>query len=82
MGKLLRYGGWALLALVALWVVVEVVTFLFGVLSWLVSTVVSLALLALLLYAAYLLVSKFFAGRGGGRSQSRSQSREREKIFE
>lgn len=82
MSKLLRLGGWALLGLVLFWATLEVLSIVFGVVSWLVSTLVSVLVVAGLLYLAYLLVSKFFGGSGGGNSRSRSQSREREKIFE
>lgn len=80
MSKLLRLGGWALLCLVLFWAAIEVLSIAFGVVSWLVSTLVSVLVVAGLLYLAYLLVSKFFGGSGGG--NSRSRSREREKILE
>lgn len=80
MGKLLRLGGWALLGLVLLWIVAEVLSVVFGIVSWLVSSFVSILVVGVLLYLAYLLVSKFFGGSGGGKSRSRS--REREKIYE
>jgi len=83
MNKWLRIGGWAALALIALWVVFEVVSLLLGFLSWVVGTVVSLLVVALLLYLTYLAVSKLFGGSGGsGGSRSRSQSREKERVFE
>ncbi|UPV76365.1 hypothetical protein M0R89_19590 (plasmid) [Halorussus limi] len=82
MSKLLRYGGWALLALAALWVVAEIVSVLLGFVSWLVSTLVTILVAAVLLYLAYALVSRFLGGSGGGNSRSRSRSREREKIYE
>lgn len=83
MGKLLRLGGWALLGLALLWVVFEIVGFVFGVVSWVVSTAISLAVVAVLLYLGYVLASRFLGGNGGAsQSQSRSQSSEREKIFE
>lgn len=82
MSKLLRLGGWALLGLVLLWATIEALSVVFGVVSWLVSTFVSVLVVAGFLYLAYLLFSKFFGGSGGGDSQSRSESREREKIFE
>lgn len=82
MGKLLRLGGWALLGLVLLWAVFEALSLVFGVVSWLVSALVSVLVVAVLVYLAYLLVSRFFGGSGGGDSRSQSQSREREKIYE
>lgn len=84
MGKLLRLGGWALLGLALLWVVFEIVGFVFGIVSWVVSTAISLAVVAVLLYLGYVLASRFLGGGGASRprSESRSQSSEREKIFE
>jgi hypothetical protein len=82
MNKVLRLGGWALLGLVLLWATIEILGIVFGVVSWLVSTFVSVLVVAGLLYLAYLLVSKFFGESGGGQSRSQSQPREREKIFE
>ncbi|WP_132057537.1 hypothetical protein [Halorussus amylolyticus] len=79
MSRWLRIGGWALLAVVVLWVVLELVSILLGIVSWVVSAVVSLLLLAGLLYLAYLAVSKFVGGNGGS---GRSRSRERERIYE
>jgi Na+/H+ antiporter NhaD/arsenite permease-like protein len=81
MNKWLRLGGWAVLGLLLLWVVLEVVSIIFGIVSWLLSTVVSILVVGLLLYLAYLAVSKLFDG-SGGRGGSRSRSREKEKIFE
>jgi hypothetical protein len=81
MNKWLRLSGWAVLGLLLLWVVLEVVSIIFGIVSWLLSTVVSILVVGLLLYLAYLAVSKLFGG-SGGQGGSRSRSREKEKIFE
>ena len=84
MGSWLRVGGLAVAAIVALWLVVEIVSFIFGLVTWLVSTVLTLAVVAILLYLAYLALSKFVGGGGssGSQSRSRSQERERERIYE
>lgn len=85
MNKWLRLGGWAALGLAVLWVVLKVVSIIFGFVSWVLSSVVSLLVAALLLYLAYIAVSRFFGGSGGSgntRSQSGSRSREKEKLFE
>lgn len=76
MNRWLRLGGWAALGLVFLWVALKVVSIVFGIVSWLLSTVVSLLVVAVLLYLAYVAVSRFFGGSGG------SRPREREKLFE
>lgn len=81
MNRWLRLGGWAVLGIIAFWVVLEVVSIIFGIVSWVVSTVVSLLVLAGLLYLGYLAVSKLMGGSGGS-GGSRSRSRSREKIFE
>lgn len=57
MNAIVRPVGWAVLALVLLWVIFELVAIVFGFLTWVISTVLSLALLAVVLYAVYLLVS-------------------------
>ena len=80
MNDWIRIGGWALLALVLLWVVMQLVSFIFGLVSWLITTAVTLLIVGALLYIAYLAVSKFTGGSGG--SGGRSRSRERERIFE
>ena len=57
MNAIVRLGGWAVLALVLLWVILELVAIVFGFLTWVISTVLSLALLAVVLYALYFVVS-------------------------
>lgn len=82
MGSWLRVGGLAVAAIVALWLVLEIVSFVFGLVTWLVSTVLTLAVLAILLYLAYLVLSRLVGGGGSSGSTSRSKSRERERIYE
>lgn len=79
MNKWLRYGGWAVLAIIAFWVVLKVVSIIFGVVSWIISTAISLLILAGLLYLGYLAVSKLMGGSGGSGG---SRSRSREKVYE
>lgn len=82
MNRWLRLGGWAVIALAALWALVKVLSIVFGIVSWLVSTLVSLVVLGVLLYVGYLAVSRFFGGSGGAGDSGGSRTREREKIFE
>lgn len=82
MTRWLRLGGWIVLGLLALWIVAEIVQFLLGLLSWLVGTVVSLVVLALVVYLGYVLVSRLLGGSGGGGDSEWSRTSEREKIFE
>lgn len=77
MNDWIRLGGWAALGLVLLWVVLKVVAAIFSFVSWVVSTLVSLVVVAVLLYLVYLGVSRFVGGSG-----SSTRSREREKLFE
>lgn len=79
MNRWLRLGGWAALGLVFLWVTLKVVSIVFGIVSWIVSTVISLVVVAVLLYLAYVAVSRFIGGSGGS---GRSRSRQKEKLFE
>lgn len=79
MNQWLRVGGWGVLALVVLWLIVEVVQVLFGIVSWVVGTVVSLLVFALVVYLGYVLVSRFVGGGGGSGG---SRTREKERIFE
>lgn len=62
MANLLRLGGWALLGLILLWVVFEVMRIVLGFLSWVINTIISLLVVALVLYLIYLGVSKFVGG--------------------
>lgn len=57
MTRTLRIVGLGVAALVALWIVLEVVALLFGLVTWVVSTVLSLAVLALVAYVGYLVVT-------------------------
>lgn len=60
MTKWLRIGGLALLALIALWVVLEIVSLVLGFLTWAISLLVSIVIVALLLAGAYYLLTDVF----------------------
>ncbi|WP_394739994.1 hypothetical protein [Natronococcus roseus] len=57
MTRPLRIVGLAVAGIVVLWLVLELIALVFGLVTWIVSTIVSLAVLALLVYVGYLLVS-------------------------
>ncbi|WP_265110613.1 hypothetical protein [Halosolutus halophilus] len=57
MADTLRLVGLAVVGLVALWVLLELVAIAVGFVSWVVTTVVSLAVLALVLSVGYLVLS-------------------------
>ncbi|MCU4753877.1 hypothetical protein OB919_18140 [Halobacteria archaeon AArc-curdl1] len=57
MTEWLRIGGLALLALIALWVVLEIVSLVLGFLTWAISLLVSIVVVALLLAGAYYLLT-------------------------
>ena len=57
MTRPLRIVGLAVAGIIALWLVLELVALVFGLVTWIVSTIVSLAVLALLVYVGYLVVS-------------------------
>ncbi|GAB3025063.1 hypothetical protein [Natronobiforma cellulositropha] len=57
MDSLVRLGGLAVLALVALWVILEVVAIVFGIVTWMLQMIVGVLVLGILLYVAYLLLS-------------------------
>ncbi|MDG5759885.1 hypothetical protein QA600_11090 [Natronococcus sp. A-GB1] len=57
MTRPLRIVGLALAGIVVLWLVLELIALVFGLVTWIVSTIVSLAVLGLLVYVGYLLVS-------------------------
>ena len=84
MSRLLRLAGLGLVAVVALWILPEVVAMVLGFVWWIANVIVSLAVLALLAYLAYLAYDRFYRRSGSGRSRSQSRSREddRERIFE
>ncbi len=69
--------------MVALWVLLEVVGAILGLVWWIANVVVSLAVLALLAYLAYLAYDRFYRGGGGdGRSRGRSREDDRERLLE
>lgn len=85
MARWLRLGGWLVLGLIALWVVAEVVQLVLGIVSWVMGTLISLVVLALVLSLGYLLVSRLLGGDSGGAEDSvgsRTHERDRERIFE
>ncbi|MFC4438590.1 MULTISPECIES: hypothetical protein [Natrialbaceae] len=57
MTGMLRIVGLGVIGLVALWLLLEFVAIVFGLVTWVVSTVVSIAVLALLLYVGYVVIS-------------------------
>ena len=59
MNRWLRIGGWTAIALVLLWIAFEVITAVLGFLSWVISTAITLAVVAVVLYVGYLLVSRY-----------------------
>lgn len=56
MADLLRLVGLAVLVLVGLYVALEVVAILFGIAWWLLNTLVTLAIVAAVVYLLYLFV--------------------------
>ena len=77
MSKALRLAAWGVLALVLLYVAFQVVSIIFGVVTWIVSTLITLGIVAVLLYLAYLGYKMLSGGGSGGHSQPRSRSRTR-----
>lgn len=77
---LLKIGGVVLLALVAF----AILGTLVSIAIWLIETAISLAVIVVLAYLAYLLYGYLTGngGSGGSRSRSRSRSREKDRIFE
>lgn len=71
----LRIGGAVIIGIIALWIILAIVEFIIGVVMWLVQIAVMLTVLAVLIYGAYVLLSRM-----GGGSSSKSKSRER--IYE
>ncbi len=61
MTRPLRIVGLAVAGIVVLWLVLELIALVFGLVTWVVSTIVSLAVLALLVYVGYLIVSSVVA---------------------
>lgn len=57
MTGILRIIGFGVIGLIALWLLLELVAIIFGIMTWVVSTVVSIAVLALLLYVGYVVIS-------------------------
>ena len=76
--SLLKYGLGAILVLVGLWLVVQIVSFILGLIWTGVQLAIGLLVILALLYGIYWLYQTFVASS----SSSRSSSREREKIYE
>jgi hypothetical protein len=57
MTRTLRLVGYAVGGLIALWILLELVAIVFGIVSWIVSTVITIAVLAVLLYVGYVVIS-------------------------
>ncbi|MDQ2052701.1 hypothetical protein RBH26_19830 [Natronolimnohabitans sp. A-GB9] len=57
MTSALRIVGLGVVGITALWVLLEFVAIVIGLVSWVVSTIVSLAVLALILYVGYVVLS-------------------------
>lgn len=77
MDRWLKLVGAILVAIVAFWIVLQIVSIVFSFVAWVVSMAITLAILAVLLYLAYLVLSRLIGGSG-----NTSTTREREKIFE
>ena len=57
MTDVLRLLGLGIAGLIVLWILLEVVVVLISIVGWLISTIVTLAVVAVLAYAGYLLVT-------------------------
>jgi putative flippase GtrA len=71
MNQWLRLGGWGAIGIALLWIVFEVVTAVLGFLSWVVSTIITIVVAAVVLYLAYLVLSRLV--RGGGAETETAQ---------
>ena len=74
----LKLAAWGVVALVAFWIVLQIVGIILGFLSWLIGMLITLGIVAVLLLGAYLLITKLLGNSGAGTSRTR----ERERIFE
>ena len=74
MEQWLKIGLAVLIGVVALWVILGIISFIFSVVMTIIYYAVILTVLAVFIYGAYLLISK--VGKGG------SREKERERIFE
>ena len=77
MDRWLKLVGAVVIAFVAFWLILQVVSLIFSFVAWIVSMIITLVILAVLLYLAYFVLTRVLGGSGGT-----STSREREKIFE
>lgn len=74
MVRWLRFGGWAIIGIALLWIALRLVSIVFGLISFVVRMAISAFLAAVVLYLAYVLVSKAL-GR-------RSRSRDPKELYE
>lgn len=75
MERWLKIGGAVIIGIVALWVIIAIVRFVIGLVMTIIYFAAILTVLAVLIYLAYVLLSKI-----GGSDSSSERSRER--IYE
>jgi membrane glycosyltransferase len=68
MNRWLRLGAWGVAAVVLAWLLVKLTGIVFALVSWLVRTTISVLVAAVVLYIAYVAVSRVLAGRESGDS--------------
>ena len=67
---------WLVVAIVLAWVTLQVVGAVFSFVTWVISMLVTLVVVGVILFVAYLIISKMMGG------DSTSNSRERDRIYE
>lgn len=77
MNSWVKVGVWVIVAVVAFWLMLQIVGIIFAFVSWLVSIIITLAIVGILLYVAYVLVSKLMNDSTSGETAT-----ERERLFE
>ncbi len=77
MNSTIKLALWAIVGLVALYVVYQVVTIFLAFLGWLIQMAIMLGIAALVLFVGYFVLSNVIGGSGGA-----TTSTERERIFE
>lgn len=78
MNRTVKIVGWIVVAMVAFWLLLQVISAIFSFVTWVVSMLITLLVVGVLLFAAYVILSKVL----GGGSGSGTRSTERERIFE
>lgn len=63
MNRWLRLGAWGVAAVVLVWLLVKLTGIVFALVSWLVRTTISVLVAAVVMYVAYVAVSRVLAGR-------------------